>query len=358
MKEPNFSDLSPRPNPLSPFPEREGGTPLPVSGRGWGRGLPLGVALLAIIILGALWAWNQSSVRYEESAGPIKVSPAKTKIQGDPDDFVTTVFVLRNLSEQERSYELHVEAPQGWNILNGLEAVTIGPQAQHEVFLTVQIPPGTPAQEYWLALRAQSDEFWALGRAQIVVRAQERLKLALPFSDLIVHPNEEKTLSLTVTNRGNIAARVSLAVTVAPVGWQFRLRDSSFTLDPTQSKTVELTVKPLSEALVAPARFTVQATAGSARDNTKVTKEIIVAAKNLKVIGRAGTGLDNIDVEAAQRANIIVLNAPGANATAVAELTVGLMIALARDLPSAVSAAASGKKVKSYGTELAGKTLA
>jgi D-3-phosphoglycerate dehydrogenase len=93
------------------------------------------------------------------------------------------------------------------------------------------------------------------------------------------------------------------------------------------------------------------------RSRTKVTKEIIVAAKNLKVIGRAGTGLDNIDVEAAQRANIIVLNAPGANATAVAELTVGLMIALARDLPSAVSAAASGKKVKSYGTELAGKTL-
>jgi D-3-phosphoglycerate dehydrogenase len=93
------------------------------------------------------------------------------------------------------------------------------------------------------------------------------------------------------------------------------------------------------------------------RSRTKVTKEIIAAAKNLKVIGRAGTGLDNIDVEAAQRANIIVLNAPGANATAVAELTVGLMIALARDLPSAVSAAASGKKVKSYGTELAGKTL-
>jgi D-3-phosphoglycerate dehydrogenase len=93
------------------------------------------------------------------------------------------------------------------------------------------------------------------------------------------------------------------------------------------------------------------------RSRTKVTEEIIAAAKNLKVIGRAGTGLDNIDVEAAQRANIKVLNAPGANATAVAELTVGLMIALARDLPSAVSAAASGKKVKSYGTELAGKTL-
>ncbi len=93
------------------------------------------------------------------------------------------------------------------------------------------------------------------------------------------------------------------------------------------------------------------------RSRTKVTKEIIAAAKNLKVIGRAGTGLDNIDVEAAQKANVLVLNAPGANATAVAELTLGLMIALARDLPGAMSAATSGKKVKSYGTELAGKTL-
>ena len=93
------------------------------------------------------------------------------------------------------------------------------------------------------------------------------------------------------------------------------------------------------------------------RSRTKVTQEIIAAAKRLRVIGRAGTGLDNIDVEAAQKANILVLNAPGANATAVAELTLGLMIALARDLPSALSAAASGKRVKSYGMELAGKTL-
>lgn len=93
------------------------------------------------------------------------------------------------------------------------------------------------------------------------------------------------------------------------------------------------------------------------RGRTKVTQEIIVAGKRLKVIGRAGTGLDNIDLEAAQKANITVLNAPGANANAVAELTLGLMVALARDLPSAMSAAASGKKVKSYGIELAGKTL-
>ncbi len=93
------------------------------------------------------------------------------------------------------------------------------------------------------------------------------------------------------------------------------------------------------------------------RSRTKVTKEIIGAAKRLKVIGRAGTGLDNIDLEAAQKANIVVLNAPGANANAVAELTVGFMIALARDLPHALTAVSSGAKVEGYGIELAGKTL-
>lgn len=93
------------------------------------------------------------------------------------------------------------------------------------------------------------------------------------------------------------------------------------------------------------------------RSRTKVTKDLIAAGKKLKVIGRAGTGLDNIDVEAAHHAQIRVLNAPGANATAVAELTLGLMLALARDLPAAMSAAASGKHITSYGTELAHKTL-
>ncbi|MCX8102878.1 MAG: hydroxyacid dehydrogenase [Candidatus Bipolaricaulota bacterium] len=93
------------------------------------------------------------------------------------------------------------------------------------------------------------------------------------------------------------------------------------------------------------------------RSRTKVTKEVIAQAKRLRVIGRAGTGLDNIDVAAAHRANITVLNAPGANANAVAELTLGLMLALARDLPGAMSAAASGGTVKRYGMELAGKTL-
>lgn len=93
------------------------------------------------------------------------------------------------------------------------------------------------------------------------------------------------------------------------------------------------------------------------RSRTKVTKEIMTAGTRLKVVGRAGTGLDNIDVEAAQKANIKVLNAPGANANAVAELTLGLMIALARDLPQALNAVSSGAKAKGYGIELAGKTV-
>jgi D-3-phosphoglycerate dehydrogenase len=93
------------------------------------------------------------------------------------------------------------------------------------------------------------------------------------------------------------------------------------------------------------------------RSRTKVTAEVIAAGKRLKVIGRAGTGLDNIDLPAAQKAKITVLNAPGANANAVAELTLGLMIALARDFPQAIQAARAGAKVKAYGSELAGKTL-
>ncbi|MBI1730819.1 hydroxyacid dehydrogenase [Candidatus Acetothermia bacterium] len=90
------------------------------------------------------------------------------------------------------------------------------------------------------------------------------------------------------------------------------------------------------------------------RSRTKVTKEVIAGAKNLKVIGRAGTGLDNIDVTAAQKAKIQVLNSPGANANAVAELTLGLIIALARRLPSAFLAS---DKPKEYGWELRDKTL-
>jgi D-3-phosphoglycerate dehydrogenase len=82
-------------------------------------------------------------------------------------------------------------------------------------------------------------------------------------------------------------------------------------------------------------------------------------APKLRVIGRAGVGVDNIDADAATRRGIVVMNTPGANAVAVAELTIGLMIALARKLPGANSSMHAGKweKKNLQGMELRGKTL-
>jgi len=82
-------------------------------------------------------------------------------------------------------------------------------------------------------------------------------------------------------------------------------------------------------------------------------------APKLRVIGRAGVGVDNIDAEAATRRGIVVMNTPGANAVAVAELTIGLMLAMARKLPTANATMHAGKweKKSLQGAELRGKTL-
>ena len=79
----------------------------------------------------------------------------------------------------------------------------------------------------------------------------------------------------------------------------------------------------------------------------------------LRVIGRAGVGVDNIDTDAATHRGIVVMNTPGANAVAVAELTLGLMISLARSIPRANSTMHAGKweKKSLQGSELRGKTL-
>jgi D-3-phosphoglycerate dehydrogenase / 2-oxoglutarate reductase len=96
------------------------------------------------------------------------------------------------------------------------------------------------------------------------------------------------------------------------------------------------------------------------RGATKVTADVIAASPDLKVIARAGTGLDNIDVKAAKAAGITVLNTPAANAISVAELTMGLMLALDRHLVPAGTDLRAGKweKTKYMGRELCGKTLA
>src|SRR5215210_3303162 len=79
------------------------------------------------------------------------------------------------------------------------------------------------------------------------------------------------------------------------------------------------------------------------RSRTKITNEIISKAKNAKIIARVGVGLDNIDVESARQNNIEVVNSPESAINAVAELVVGLMLSLARNLPLADSEMKKGK---------------
>ncbi|NTV65514.1 MAG: phosphoglycerate dehydrogenase, partial [Oscillochloris sp.] len=95
------------------------------------------------------------------------------------------------------------------------------------------------------------------------------------------------------------------------------------------------------------------------RSATKVTADVIEAGTKLRVVGRAGTGVDNIDVDAATRRGIIVVNAPASNNVAVAELTLGLILGLARQIPQAHASLQGGKweRTKFAGWEVRGKTL-
>jgi D-3-phosphoglycerate dehydrogenase len=95
------------------------------------------------------------------------------------------------------------------------------------------------------------------------------------------------------------------------------------------------------------------------RSATKLTAELIDRASRLKVIGRAGVGVDNVDVEAATRRGIVVANAPESTVVSAAEHTIGLLVALARNIPQAHAALKQGRwERKAYGgVELAGKTL-
>ncbi len=95
------------------------------------------------------------------------------------------------------------------------------------------------------------------------------------------------------------------------------------------------------------------------RGATKVTADIIAAATNLKVVGRAGTGLDNVDIPAASKRGIVVMNTPGGNSVTTAEHTISMMMALARNIPQACSSMKQAKweKKKYSGTEIFNKTL-
>jgi D-3-phosphoglycerate dehydrogenase len=95
------------------------------------------------------------------------------------------------------------------------------------------------------------------------------------------------------------------------------------------------------------------------RSAVQADAKLLESAPNLRLIGRAGVGVDNIDTDAATHRGIVVMNTPGANAVAVAELTVGLMIAMARSVPRANATMHSAKweKKSLQGSELRGKTL-
>jgi len=95
------------------------------------------------------------------------------------------------------------------------------------------------------------------------------------------------------------------------------------------------------------------------RSSTKVTAEVIEAADRLRVIGRAGIGVDNVDVPAATRKGIVVMNTPQGNAIAAAEHTISMMCALARNIPQATAALKSGDwdRGRFMGVEMSGKVL-
>ncbi len=95
------------------------------------------------------------------------------------------------------------------------------------------------------------------------------------------------------------------------------------------------------------------------RSATKVTKDVIQAAKKLKVVGRAGVGLDNVDLEAATQKGIIVMNTPAGNTISTAEHTFSMILALSRNIPQANSSTKKGewKRSKFMGVEVYGKTL-
>jgi D-3-phosphoglycerate dehydrogenase len=95
------------------------------------------------------------------------------------------------------------------------------------------------------------------------------------------------------------------------------------------------------------------------RSETKVTRKVIAAAKSLRVVGRAGVGVDNVDVDAATEHGVVVMNTPGGNTLSTAELSFAMLLSLARKVPQAAASMVAGKwdRKQFQGMELAGKTL-
>lgn len=141
--------------------------------------------------------------------------------------------------------------------------------------------------------------------------------------------------------------RVIITDPIAPTGVKV-LRDAGIDVDERPGLPVEELIKtiPAYDAIIV-------------RSATKVTADVIGAGTNLKAIGRAGVGLDNVDRKAAEARGIKVVNTPSATSISVAELALGMMLACARSIPQATASLRESKWEKKVfkGTELYGKTL-
>src|SRR6266850_6734640 len=115
--------------------------------------------------------------------------------------------------------------------------------------------------------------------------------------------------------------------------------------------------KRLAEAELLP--LVADVTAMLVRSETKVTNKVIEAAPSLRVVGRAGVGVDNVDVAAATQHGVVVMNTPGGNTVSTAELAFAMVLSLARKVPLAHASMAGGKwdRKQFQGVELAGKAL-
>jgi D-3-phosphoglycerate dehydrogenase / 2-oxoglutarate reductase len=146
-----------------------------------------------------------------------------------------------------------------------------------------------------------------------------------------------------MARRGRAAARILVRETIADAGLE--LLRAKFEVDVDTDSPLEEIVGGYDALIV--------------RSATKVTADVIGAAGRLKVIGRAGVGVDNVDVDAATRRGIVVANAPESNVVSAAEHTIGLLVALARNIPQAHAALVDGRWERSKwgGVELADKVL-
>lgn len=159
--------------------------------------------------------------------------------------------------------------------------------------------------------------------------------------------NIRQTLARPYSNTGYAVARILASDSIEPIcGKVFTDRGHELVEKPGIKKDELLSIIGEYDGLVV-------------RSGTKVTKEIIDAGSKLKIIGRAGTGVDNIDVRAATNKGILVVNTPGGNTISTAELAMSHLLSLARNIPQANASMKAGRWDRAVytGTELTGKTL-